>query len=804
MNNNKIRSTTFWRFLAVHMIEIPIIQRDYAQGRIGNEKLREKFLKDLKEAIDKNGNPLKLDFVYGSIERNILNPLDGQQRLTTLWLLHWYIAYKAGKLVVDEIRERFKRFSYETRVSSREFCKKLSEFNPEVPKNCNIVELIENQTWFFSAWKQDPTIQAMLHMLGGTPKKDEKGNEISDGIEEVFRDCAYEKYWERLEGSESPIIFYYLDLIGLKLTDDLYIKMNARGKPLTNFENFKADLIDHIKDFNFEKKLKPEKSIAHKLDTTWTDIFWKFRSEEKKIDEIYFAFINRYLLNYLIIAETKEIETNKLFNHLYGKKGDDSLIKYESFVEYKNELTDEYFEKFIETFLVKFSYTLDNFYLAFHNKEKDDINKLFLPTWDKNSSFRFIPEYLNEKDNSTKNNTVITTLVQSHRVVFFAICAYLEKNSFDETTFKQWIRIVWNVVENADIDNTQKMIGVMRLISELSNNSKSIYSFLANDKNQITSSYSEIAVNEERLKSKFITRPESSWEDAFINAEKHTFFKGSIGFIMSDEMTLEMFEHRSILAAKVFDNNGVVEEYRKDGHIFLRALISRFTDSSLIGQNLTDTDEKEHYFKKMLSSNETVRNATKEWFSLKDEFALKEKLKQEVCKESIIQGWLNNDVSEKNRIKCAHEALFKSPDLQIWMQQEPRRIRFAWSGSHLWISRPRSWYDWLMLDSQRNEIISKLIEKGLSLSSKCRIGQSNYFIGGTITLIYKLITTNALSHFTFDNHNTLTISYISNNNNIKLKEYNYAQEGIDLLSILENEILDENKFHSLINSKNQL
>ena len=33
---------TFWQFLQSQKIEIPIIQRDYAQGRNGKEKLREK------------------------------------------------------------------------------------------------------------------------------------------------------------------------------------------------------------------------------------------------------------------------------------------------------------------------------------------------------------------------------------------------------------------------------------------------------------------------------------------------------------------------------------------------------------------------------------------------------------------------------------------------------------------------------------------------------------------------------------------------------------------------------------------
>ena len=32
-----------------------------------------------------------------------------------------------------------------------------------------------------------------------------------------------------------------------KLTDDLYIKMNARGKALTDFENFKADFLELVK-----------------------------------------------------------------------------------------------------------------------------------------------------------------------------------------------------------------------------------------------------------------------------------------------------------------------------------------------------------------------------------------------------------------------------------------------------------------------------------------------------------------------------------------------------------------------------
>lgn len=95
------RAISFWDFLNQYNIEIPIIQRDYAQGRKGKETLREMFLKNLKNAMDNNLSDkqeiLILDFVYGSVKNGKMHPLDGQQRLTTLWLLHWYVALRAKK-----------------------------------------------------------------------------------------------------------------------------------------------------------------------------------------------------------------------------------------------------------------------------------------------------------------------------------------------------------------------------------------------------------------------------------------------------------------------------------------------------------------------------------------------------------------------------------------------------------------------------------------------------------------------------------------------------------------------------------
>ncbi|WHL29694.1 hypothetical protein QJS63_11600 [Pseudomonas juntendi] len=53
-------------------IQIPMIQRDYAQGRPAAEDVREEFLGTLLQAFTSAQNsdalPLNLDFIYGSVD----------------------------------------------------------------------------------------------------------------------------------------------------------------------------------------------------------------------------------------------------------------------------------------------------------------------------------------------------------------------------------------------------------------------------------------------------------------------------------------------------------------------------------------------------------------------------------------------------------------------------------------------------------------------------------------------------------------------------------------------------------------
>ena len=560
----------FWQFLSRYEVEIPKIQRDYAQGRREKSELRRSFLKNILQAL-KGENQLKMDFVYGSEEGRKLAPLDGQQRLTTLWLLHWYIALKSGHLSGEnaEVRATLRNFSYSTRVSSREFCKQLS--NVVISKDIfNVKDYITQQTWFYSSWKQDPTIQSMLRMLSGTYIKGENDSEVKamDGIEQVFCDEDYDVLWEKLTNSDCPIRFYYLDLLGLKLTDDLYIKMNARGKPLSSFENFKADLIGYLSEKEKESdQWKVFNSVNNgfpiKLDTSWAMLFWNANKQywikrqqaleqngdstavEFHIDSPYFAFFNRIFFNLMVSAKKKlmtekdddedssylykadsiDNTNNVVFNYLYGRGENqmkDNAIEYSSFDYYcymheDDDLENRYIPEEAFRYITSI---LDNVASC----TNEDLTRCF-PARHKNHPFNFIPVYESNKEYET-----IVPFSQTDRVLFFSICKYFEQGRFEEASFKQWMRVVWNIVDAVDIDTIAAMVGRMRRIEKISSDTHKIYQYL----NQCSSFTKNGQLEEERIKAKEILEG-THCEDVFVEAENLPYFKGSIRFLYQND-----------------------------------------------------------------------------------------------------------------------------------------------------------------------------------------------------------------------------------------------------------------------------
>lgn len=279
---------TFWQLLHKYRIEIPIIQRDYAQGRISDNAtaIREELLNCMYKAlITEEG--IDFDFVYGTVEKDVLYPLDGQQRLTTFFLLHWYLAEKEEKM--EEAVPILKKFSYTTRPSSREFCEMLMKIKYSPKKEEKVSDFIKNENGYFRSWDTDPTISHMLVML--------------DAIHQKFFDTEELFGLMIEEGDDELLTFSYLPMEHYALTDDLYIKMNARGKVLTVFENFKAKFIQHLKDMSL-----PFKQFEDNIDGNWTDLMWDYRAKKDNTID------NKFMNLFCYITEMLYLETEKPSN----------------------------------------------------------------------------------------------------------------------------------------------------------------------------------------------------------------------------------------------------------------------------------------------------------------------------------------------------------------------------------------------------------------------------------------------------------------------------------------------------------
>nr|WP_025829034.1 DUF262 domain-containing protein [Acetobacter persici] len=176
MSNQAGTTLTFMDLFArKDLVQIPVLQRDYAQGRETESSVRDEFLTSLRDSLcaDDAEHPLDLDFIYGNTEETdspVFSVLDGQQRLTTLFLLHWYLALREGKL--ESFRKIFlennkSKFTYKTRVSATEFFDALVREDaillPEAQEKLS--ESIKNRQWFFSLWLHDPTVKGCLIML---------------------------------------------------------------------------------------------------------------------------------------------------------------------------------------------------------------------------------------------------------------------------------------------------------------------------------------------------------------------------------------------------------------------------------------------------------------------------------------------------------------------------------------------------------------------------------------------------------------------------------------------------------------
>lgn len=537
MDSNIKSNTSFWSEISDYKIQVPYYQRDYAQGRIDNgriDNIRKVFVEEMYGAIMGFDKGCHLGLVFGSYDENekVFIAVDGQQRLTTVFLLHWYVAWRENKL--NDYKEKLLNFSWDTRSYSSQFVELLFKIRP----SGNVIDSIKTNSSYFSVWENDPTVKGMLTMLEEIEKQ--YPNDILLCSQLFSNDCKI-KY----------------DILKLEKDSDgkTYLKMNSRGRSLTTFELFKSKLLD---------KYKP--NFGHKFDNEWLSFMIKFSATQISNPDIPFMnFINEYTYLQLKLKSGSDIANNyKEFTDA-KKKGELTDVPFISFDKYNGAFEGdclEYFEKSLDWICQNY----ENIKLI-DNKIRFSDSRFFIDAIIKDNNPNF-----------------------THRAKLFAVFKYAELTGYDQIDtelYEKWTRVFRNLVANTDIDGSN-IGGICKAINKIDNSD--IYGYLSNGGE--ISAFTKDQVEEEIAKATQILygAPRSdgkSWEEIIIEAENYAFFRGVIRFLLTPKKNgddfkydFEYFDTKWINAQEYFDKDGVKDgkEKFKSNALLMKSLLANCDD----------------------------------------------------------------------------------------------------------------------------------------------------------------------------------------------------------------------------------
>lgn len=581
-------------------ITIPKIQRDYAQGRMTGKvpRIRERFLGVLYDALV-NGNKQTLDFIYGSTKEGVLLPLDGQQRLTTLFLLHYYIA--KHECVDDSEYAFLRRFTYETRVSSREFCHSLIDFMPDFSKD-DLRNQIMDEAWFLLEWESDPTVCSMLVML--------------DSIHDLFKDT--ENLWEKITGD--AITFYFLPINDLGLTDELYIKMNSRGKELTQFEHWKAELELALKDVCSEAS----KRIASKIDREWTDLLWPYRNSHTENAE-YDAVTDDEFLHYahfisdIISYRNGYSEIDKDFDIIeqqFSKNAPDALQNIQCF--------ETLFDLWCNVAKVKpISSFFGDYVSQAHEAGKIIVKEVDL--------FADCCRNSGIKENKRRKFPF------NRFLLLYAFVLYIQSDGrISESNFRRRLRILNNLINNSN--DTLRGDFIKGLMSETE---EIILEGKVEVKDEGKDHFSNNQIKEERAKLEWTEQNPDKAEMLF-NLEDHPLLNGCIG-VIGIENVIELNER--FLNLFRMDEEG---SYACDLYNIARTLLS-----------VGDYGQKENWWRYQLGSPEVPRI----W---REMFAPTHEAEREKTKQVLVELLRKEESFDRKKLKAISDDYVRSETAFTW------------------------------------------------------------------------------------------------------------------------------------------
>lgn len=568
--------------LSRYRVVIPGIQRHYVQGANNPkaESVRKQFIKEIFTAIEKKQNEFNLHFIYGPINTNgedSFVPVDGQQRLTTLWLIARYAAEKAESSDRKDLLRLLSRFTYEDRINAKRFCQALicedSRWDITQDPNPNIL----CQDWFVDYWKEDETVASMIRMLSTIY---EEWNKHQDSI--TAEDI--------LEAIASKIRFELkIDAFG----DDIYMKMNARGLQLTQWENFKGKFLEDLRE---DKKESWDKEMEE-----LSNLFFKRSDEQHELpDNAFFALYAR-----IMAYEAREsgvdcgnsIKQLAAYTHNTWSQIELPFVPYSDFSGITNNesiapIVAETCVKMIKTVL--------------------DCYQKIVPYFGDRTLFEtfFHPKNKNDLD--------------------FTLCCYEYFKKFDKIETKDFLkalRLMWNILENVQ-DNRVELVKKIIDLEDKTLYSRQIKEIIGSNAPEQAEEEAEKAIqmdyNDQSMPNDWneeILGSWINWNDAIEKAEECAFFHGSIRFLYRNsngEPTWEKFATKLSNCKNLFTKEGLSEDKKVKANQVLISHCKKWDDirrepvfdakNESWKQVLTDSSLSECVNGLLLSPNEIVDN----------------------------------------------------------------------------------------------------------------------------------------------------------------------------------------------------
>lgn len=327
-----------------YSICIPAIQREYVQGfnEENINQIRNKFFDDIfcSLAANDSDKKLKINIIYGYVDKkhNTFYPVDGQQRLTTLFILHWFLWIKSENINEEFFRDKV--FSYEIRSTADLFIKELinnirrKDYELMLTSKEPFFDCIIKMKWFRSEWNNDVTVLAIINVISELKNRN------------ISKEQAI-TYYSKLQAGNIYFDFFALDANEAKRTAIIdYARMNTRGKELELFENIKAIISSIENQINIEDR---NKKFTNSYDEIYCDYFYSIaKSDTKSLEQIN-KDINNTVLYYMLnsfnlvellhrgnsqnLLKTKQELVFKI-NVNYSRENDNSLIK--KYLEFLN------------------------------------------------------------------------------------------------------------------------------------------------------------------------------------------------------------------------------------------------------------------------------------------------------------------------------------------------------------------------------------------------------------------------------------------------------------------------------------